>query len=163
MFMATRASLVAVVKGYKGPCKLRCYLVRGPPLVLHCPLSFHFFFPMSSDPTRPPFSQKTAPPVQTGAVPPSQSSMAPASFPGIQYDNSGRPWFRGPGGEWIGSSHFVCCSRLVALISLTPTSSPTYSRLNRPLSLRNWIALPSLRPKYVHLMIVSFFVVTNFL
>ncbi|KAJ7917697.1 hypothetical protein B0H13DRAFT_320147 [Mycena leptocephala] len=106
MFMATRASLVAVVKGYKGPCKLRCYLVRGPPLVLHSPLSFHFFFPMSSDPTRPPFSQKTAPPVQTGAVPPSQSSMAPASFPGIQYDNSGRPWFRGPGGEWIGSSHF---------------------------------------------------------
>jgi hypothetical protein len=64
-----------------------------------------------------------------------QSSMAPASFPGIQYDNSGRPWFRGPGGEWIGSSHFVCCSRLAALISLTPTSSPTYNRLTDATSL----------------------------
>ncbi|KAF7365373.1 hypothetical protein MVEN_00409600 [Mycena venus] len=35
-----------------------------------------------------------------------QSSTAAADFPGIRYDASGRPWFRGPDGTWIGSNHF---------------------------------------------------------
>ncbi|KAF7340350.1 hypothetical protein MVEN_01954200 [Mycena venus] len=55
-----------------------------------------------SDPSVPPFTQASA---QTGPPPP-QSSAAPAGFPGIHYDSSGRPWFRGPDGTWIGSPHF---------------------------------------------------------
>ncbi|KAJ7311579.1 hypothetical protein DFH08DRAFT_822685 [Mycena albidolilacea] len=59
-----------------------------------------------SDSSLPPFTQNSTPgPAQTGPPLP-QSSTAPANFPGIHYDASGRPWFRGPDGTWIGSPHF---------------------------------------------------------
>ncbi|KAJ7333341.1 hypothetical protein DFH08DRAFT_939936 [Mycena albidolilacea] len=61
---------------------------------------------MFSRSSLPPFTQNSTPgPAQTGPPLP-QSSTAPANFPGIHYDASGRPWFRGPDGTWIGSPHF---------------------------------------------------------
>ncbi|KAJ7347678.1 hypothetical protein DFH08DRAFT_808461 [Mycena albidolilacea] len=68
-----------------------------------------------SNSSLPPFTQNSTPgPAQTGPPLP-QSSTAPANFPGIHYDASGRPWFRGPDGTWIGSPHF---GRLLHLRSL---------------------------------------------
>ncbi|KAF7371864.1 hypothetical protein MVEN_00043400 [Mycena venus] len=90
--------------------KLSCFLGFGPispwisatkppvsPILETDPITTHQEYP-----SLPPFTQASA---QTGPPPP-QSSAAPASFPGIHYDASGRPWFCGPDGTWIGSPHF---------------------------------------------------------
>ncbi|KAF7372590.1 hypothetical protein MVEN_00121800 [Mycena venus] len=59
-----------------------------------------------SDPSLPPFTQSGPPASAQSGPPPPQSSTAAANFPGVHYDASGRPWFRGPDGTWIGSTHF---------------------------------------------------------
>ncbi|KAJ7336106.1 hypothetical protein DFH08DRAFT_965010 [Mycena albidolilacea] len=41
-------------------------------------------------------------------LPHTQPSTAAASFPGIQYDPSGRPWFCDNNGKWAPSLHFIC-------------------------------------------------------
>ncbi|KAF7349563.1 hypothetical protein MSAN_01681400 [Mycena sanguinolenta] len=88
---------------------------------------------MADAPFPPPFTQIPVPtagtqPVQPGipTAPPAQSPTHHAPFPGVQYDSSGRSWFRGPDGTWFGSQPFSPSSGLSSS-SQAQTTQPPYN------------------------------------
>jgi hypothetical protein len=83
-------------------------IVRNPLLITHIlSLSPLIFCPMqetsfTQNAAGPPHAQQPG-----GTAAPPQQTFTTDPAPGMQYDSSGRPWFRGSDGTWFSGQSFV--------------------------------------------------------